>query len=205
MATYSEIETRVKDFMEDDSDEFDVSFDVMLKNAELRISKELNVDSMIEYKTGTLTQGVNTLAREAAIIAVRRFEITVNNEKRPVFFRQTSFISDYWPNAAKTDIPLYYGNQDEATWLIAPTPKAAYSYSIENEQRITGLSSGTPTTWLSINQEDLLFYACLLEGGIFDQDPEDQTTYLELYQRTLDTTIAEVERNRSDHNNAMAG
>ena len=205
MANYSQIEARVKNFMEDDYPEFDASFDTMLENAELRISKELNTDAMIEYVNGTLTTSTATLARAAAVIAVRRFEITVNSEKRPVFFRQNSFISDYWPNATLTGVPLYYGNQDEANWILAPTPDSNYPYSIETEQRITGLSELVPTTWLSLNQPDLLFYACLLEGGVFDQDSEDQATYLQLYQRTLDTTIGEVERNRSDLNNAMAG
>lgn len=202
--TYDELVARLKAFLEDDYTEFSSSIDTMIEHAELQIAKELEVDAMIQHETGALTLGTATVDKpNTAIVSVRSFTITVNGKKVPLFMRQKSFLDAFWPDATKKDTPRFYANYDEDTWQVAPTPKAAYAFSAETVQRITGLSSSTTTTWISLNHPDLLFYAVCLQGGVFDQDSEDGKRYAELYERALTGARAEVDRVRSDLNSIL--
>ena len=203
MVTYTDLVARVKNWLEDDYAEFDADIDNMIELAEFRISKELNVDAMIVYQKGNLVPGERLFGKDEPVVAVRNFFIIAGTERVPVFFRSNSFVEDFWPDHSKTKQPRYYSNYDQTQWAIAPTPDLGYAVEIETEQRIRGLSETTPTTWLSVNAPDLLFYACALEGGVFDRDTEDGTRFAELYQRALDNTKLEVARVRSDLNNVM--
>lgn len=204
MATYTDIVARLKAFLEDDYTEFAASIPTMIENAEQAISRELEVDAMIERANGTMTSGNQLLTRASAIVSVNYFYITVSNKRRPLFFRKTSYLDSYWPNPTKKDVPRFYGNHDEVNWQITPTPKANYPYVAETLQRIAGLSESTPTTWISLNYPDLLFYACCLQGGVFDMDTDDTNRFQPLYDRALETAIAEVDRVRSDLNTMHA-
>ncbi len=204
MASYNDLLTRVKGFLEDDYAEFETFFAAMVENAESRIARELNIDAMIQYATGTLTIGDRTLIRSALVRAVNRFEITVDGVIHTLYMRQPSFLSDYWPTITDTAIPKYFAIEDEATWVVAPTPDAAYAYKIETQERITGLSASTQNTWLSDEYPDLFFYGICLEGNVFEQDSEEATNFGTLYDRALASAIAEVERDRQDKNNQAA-
>ena len=205
MVDYANLKTRIKNWLENDYAEFDADIDNMIELAEHRISKELNLDAMIEYQAGTLTAGQHLLAKDTPVVSVRHFTITVSGEIVTLFFRQTSFLDDYWPDRTKTDIPRYYANYDETRWQMAPIPKAAYPFSIETEQRITGLSDSMTNTWLSDNAPDLLFYAATFEAGVFDRDSDDAGRFGELYNRALESVREEVARVRSDRNQEQAG
>lgn len=197
---YTQLQTRLQNFMEDSYTEFTDSIDTMIENAEQAISRELEVDAMIEHDAGTLTASANTLAKASAIVSVRSFYITVNSKRVPLLYRQKSYLDAFWPDTSKTDVPRFYTNYDETKWQFAPTPKSAYAYSAETLQRITGIASSS-TTWIGDNYPDLLFYACCLQGGVFDMDEGDVSRFQPLYERALETARAEVERVRSDLNN----
>jgi hypothetical protein len=202
---YTELKTRIRNWLEDDYDEFTTDIDNMIELGEYRISKELNADAMITYQTGNLVVNNNQLAKDGNVVAVRKFNIVSGTKRFPLFFRTTSFLDDYWPDRSKTDRPLYYSNYDETTWQVAPVPDTGYPVEIECEERIIGLSDTVTNTWLSDNAPDLLFYACALEAGVFDQDSEDGRRFAELYDRALGSARAEVSRVRSDMNQEKAG
>ncbi len=166
---YTELKTRIQNWLEDEYSEFSGSIDTMIENAEYRISRDLNMDAMIEHVTGTFTAGNETHPIDANVVAVRNFRITVGGKIRQLFFRETSYLYDYWPNLTKKGAPEFYANHDATNWLIIPPPDQAYNYEIESEKRVLPIKTLT-NTWLGDNWPDLLFYACCLEAGVFDQD-----------------------------------
>lgn len=201
--TYAELIADLQTWMENTATTFTDSLDTIIDMAERRISKELNCDAMREQATLTLVNGTATAAKPATAVAINW--VRVGNTP-PLEFRTLSFLLDYAPNAATTGTPRYYGNQDESTLYFAPTPNAAaaaLTCRCEFDARITGLSAGTTTTWVSLNQPDLLFYACLLESGAFEKAGDDEQRYSALYDRALKSAQAEVARTRSDATSLM--
>lgn len=204
MTTYTELVTRLQNFTEDPDSEFSDEIDTIIENAELRIARDLDVENftaMTERVTGSMSTGNREIARTSAVISVSQFNI-VNGSARPVLQkRPESFLNFFWPDRTATGVPRYYADLDETKWVVAPTPDDTYAYEIETKQRITGLSSGTPTTWISTQHPDLLFFACLVEGEIFHTNPEDLALYEGRYQQALEGVNRESIRNRMDATN----
>lgn len=200
--TYTELVAYLQSFLVDDDPDFTTTVvDEVIDNGERRISKDLNIDAMIEYDTGTLTSGNHLLAKPSGWISNRSFNIiTAGTTRKPLWFRTIPFCDDYAPDRAATAEPQFYSNHDEVNWRIAPTPDSNYAYEAEHEVRINGISSGTPTTWISLNHPELLRSACLKEGAIFHKDLADKAGYEEDYTGHLERTQIEVARQRSDRN-----
>ena len=200
MTTYADFKTRIKAYIEDDYTEFDTSIDDIVGNAELRISRDINLDAMLVRATGNFTIGAETLAKPASCVAIKWFTYTdINGDQQFLQFRTTSFLRDYAPNKATTGSPRYYGNLDEDTLELAPTPDATSAYEMEHEVRVDGLTASDGTsTWLSTDAEDLLLYACLVEGEIFHKNEGSLAMYEKKYEESLVATTAEVARIRGD-------
>lgn len=198
---YSELVARLQAYHEDPDADFSAVVDDIIGLAELRISKDLDCDAMINFKAdGTMTSGDHKLTKPVGCVAVNHFNYTISGTKRVIleFRRETSFLVDYHPDRAVTDPPRYYSNWGADEWYLAPTPDSNYPYEVEYGARISGLSSVVTTTWITLNYEDLLFFACLVEGDIFHKAPENVVLYEKKYAYELSTAKAEVERIRSD-------
>lgn len=200
--TYDELKTYLENFLVDDDADFTTTvIDEVIDNAERRISKDLNIDAMIEYDTGTLTSGNHLLAKPSDWIATRSFNIiTTGTTRKSIFFRTETFCDDYSPDRAVTAEPQFYANYDEVNWRFAPTPDSNYAYEAEYEVRLNGLDGSTSTTWISLNHPELLRSACLKEGAIFHMDASDKDEYEKDYLGHLERTQFEVARQRSDRN-----
>lgn len=198
MMDYATLVAQLEAWQEEDGAEFTASVDTIIDLAEQRISKELDCDAMRAQTTLTLVAGTATVAKPALAVGVNWVRIGSNP---PIQFRDLTFMLDFAPDATATGTPRYYGNKDADTLYFAPTPNtaaAALTTTCEYFFRITGLSSDTTTTWISVNAFDLLFYACLVESGVFLKNAEDGKRYGDLYARALETAKAEVARVRSD-------
>lgn len=202
MVTFADLETRVKAWAVNDGTIFDTNFDVMLENAEYKISRELNADGMIIHKTSSMTASTPFIDKPSDAVDTHNFAFidSADSSKRKFLeFRTLSYIQDFSPLRTATGTPLFYGNWDEDTWYIGPTPDLSYAVEVEYEARITGLSASNTTTWISINYPDMLFNAVLLEAGTFEKNSKMEERYEGRYGRDLLTAQAEVARIRGDH------
>lgn len=201
MVTFANLETRVKNWAENNDTEFDAEFDTMLENAEYRVSRELNADAMIIHKTAVFTGAMQFIDKPSDAVNVCSFAFidSADSSKRKFLeFRTLTYMQDYWPVRSDTGTPLFYGNWDENTLYVAPTPDLGYATEIEYEARIVGLSSSNTTTWLSINYPDLLFAACLIEAGAFEKNQNMKESFQGVHDRNLISAQAEVARIRGD-------
>ena len=200
---YATLVAQLQAWQEEEGAEFLASVDTIIDLAEQRISKELDCDAMRAQDTLALVAGTPTIAKPTLAVGINWVRIGSNP---PIEFRTLSYMLDYAPDATSTGTPRYYGNKDASTLYFAPTPNsaaAALTTTCEYFFRINGLSSTTTTTWISVNAFDLLFYACLLESGVFLKNVEDDKRYGELYARALESAKAEVARVRSDATSPM--
>jgi hypothetical protein len=83
--------------------------------------------------------------------------------------RDTSFISEYNSTGA-TGEPKYWANWNEEYIIVAPTPDSTYTVQINYIKDPPHFTS-TNTTYLSINQEQLLLYGVLVEAYGFLKGP----------------------------------
>lgn len=203
MVTYADMETRVKAWAENEGTKFDTAFDVMVENAEYRLSRELNADGMILHKATTFTGATEFLDKPGDAVNVRTlmFVDTNDGSKRKFLdFRTLSYMQDFAPLRTATGAPEMYGNWDENTLYIAPTPDSGYACEMDYEARIIGLSVSNTTTWISINYPDLLFNAIMLESGAFTKSSQAAQLYEGRYTRDITTAQAEIARIRGDDN-----
>ena len=91
----------------------------------------------------------------------------------------TNFMAEYNPKG-ETGVPKYYSYWDEDTLVFAPTPDATYTIQLNYILKTLGLSSTTPTTYLSQKFPNGLLYACLVEAYGFLKGPVDM---LQLYDK----------------------
>ena len=201
MATFDELETRVKNWAENEGTEFDTEFDTMVENAENRLSRELNAEAMLIHKTATLTVGQAFLDKPLDGVNIRSLSFidgSDSNKRKYLEFRTVTYLGDYHPVRAAVGTPRYYANWDEKTWLLAPAANAQDVIEAYYEARITGLSDTVTTTWISVNYPDLLFYAILIEAGCFEKNAEMAGKYSQLYRTALTSAQAEIARIRGD-------
>jgi hypothetical protein len=71
------------------------------------------------------------------------------------------------------------------TIAIAPTPNAVYKFEIGITKKPTGLGTSNTTTWVSVNAERALLYACMVEAFKFLKAPQDQQVYEQAFQEAL--------------------
>ena len=87
--------------------------------------------------------------------------------------KDLSFLTEYNKNSNTTGVPKYYGNWDNDTVYVAPTPSSGFTVELALNRMPSSLTSAgsSGTTWLSTNGEDVLLYGCLVEAYKFLKGP----------------------------------
>ena len=205
MTTYSELVTQIREYTETDSNVFTtVIVNDFIEHAELRIFRDVDLDVFRKYQTASLTSGDAFVGMPGATPSSFSFIRSVNifspsgslggltdNERRYLEKKDTTFMSEYFPNRTSTGIPKYYANWDNDTIILAPAPNAAYTIELAYNAQETGLSSSNTTTWVSNNAPGLLLYACLIEAFKFLKNPNMVAMYSQAYQELLTPLAAE--------------
>lgn len=209
--TYAQLVARLKQYTEDNEAPFagaiDPLIDDIIDRAEKRISKDLHCDAMLvtARPTAVLPAGQYWIAKPADWIANNHFTLFPQPSGTPIVlaFRTRSFVERVYPVSTTRGDPRYYCNYDHTSWRMAPAVNVACSAEIIYEARISGLSAVTPSTWISANQPELLFKACLTEAEVYHKSPDTKAMYEADYMADLDRTKGEISRQRSDATNLV--
>lgn len=198
--TYDELDALLQAYTED-TDDLAAQIPDIVSRSEIRISKDLNIDAMNKIATAPLSSGSYWLNKPSDWVATLHLELLDGNDRIMLEHATESMINDYWRDRTQTKEPRFYCNWDEGWFLLSPSLDKAYTAELKYEVRVTGLSSGTQTTWLSLNHPDLLLKRCLCESAIFHKSPESGAVYEKDYAMILKATQDEVVRQRSDATN----
>jgi hypothetical protein len=169
--TFAELLQKVRDYTEVDSNVLtDSILDSMIRDAELRIFREVDADYAREYATANLninspylqlpnatsTSGLTSTRRAIIVRSFLVYDSTQSpTTKEYLDKRDTSFIFEYNSTGA-TGVPKYYANWKETTLIMAPTPDAQYQVQLSYIYTPDHLSATNTTTYLSDNVPDLL-------------------------------------------------
>jgi len=176
--TYDELVTNIRNYTEVNSNVFtNAVINTFITMAENQILRDIDLDVFKLEVSGTMTSGNKFLATPSDILTHRYIMITSGNNQIFLNFRDTSFMKEYWPNGASTDIPKYYSVWDQNTFYIAPTPNANFAVELGYIYRPEQLSSTNTTTWMSVNAPEALLYACLLQAYSYTKGPPEMLQY----------------------------
>ena len=198
---YSTLTTNIKNFLEDDSTEFDTSIDQIIGQAESMIFQRLpNLPCYRSIATGKLVVGTSEYTITSARI-IRNVSVTVSSEISYLNHRVDSYLRDYWPNSSSTGTPIMFSTKNagssDLVITLAPTPSATLDYAVDYIKPITGLSSSNTTNWIGNNAENVLLSACLYESSAFLKAPETVTLYKAQFDEAVQLMQQEMLRDRT--------
>ena len=159
-----------------------------ITQAEQRIYNTIQFPSLRANVTGTLTANNKYLACPADFLAVYSMAV-INPDTSYTFLlnKDVNFIREAYPTPTDTGVPAYYAlfgpvstNEAELTFILGPTPDAAYSVELHYfyyPESITTTASGT--TWLGDNIDSVLLYGSLVEGYTFMKGEADVIAFYE--------------------------
>lgn len=198
--TYDELVAILQGYTEDTGDLVD-ELPGIVERAEIRISKDLNIDAMNEIATAPITGGTYWVGKPADWVATLELTFLDGTDRIPLESTTESLANDYWRDRTQTGVPRFYANWDQDWFLVVPPADKSYTAEIKYEARIAGLSSGTQTTWISLIHPDLLLACCLCESATFHKGAANKELYETDYAKILKRTQDEVVRQRSDATN----
>tara|TARA_B100000003_G_scaffold26979_1_gene21362 strand:- start:2976 stop:3674 length:699 start_codon:yes stop_codon:yes gene_type:complete len=213
--TYAELLQKVRDYTEVGSSVLsDSILQSMIRDAELRIFREVDADYMREYATANLqtnspylelpnasgSSGTQTTRRSIIVRSFLVYDSTQSpTTKEYLDKRDTSFIFEYNSTGA-TGVPKYYANWKETTLIMAPAPNAQYQVQLSYIYTPDALTSTNTTTYLSNNVPDLLFYATMIQAYEFLKGPMDMyKIYSDKYNVAIQSfALEQMGRRRRD-------
>ena len=210
--TYAELLQKVRDYTEVGSSVLtDSIIQGMIRDAELRIFREVDADYTREYATANLNinspyldlpSSPATTGTRTSII-VRSILVFDSNQspttKEYLEKRDTSFIFEYNSTGA-TGVPKYYANWKETTLIMAPAPDAQYKVQLSYIYSPDELSATNTETYVSKNAPDLLFNAVMVNAYEFLKGPMDMyKIYSDKYNVAIQSfALEQMGRRRRD-------
>jgi hypothetical protein len=167
--TYSELKSLIQDYLQNTETSFVSNINNVIKQAEERILKTVKLPVFRKNVSGNLSSGSEYLATPTDFLDNFSLSITNSSEQSFLLFKDVNFIREAYPNASTTGIPKHYALFDDSTFIVGPTPNAAFTVELHYFYRPTSITAGADsgTTWLSTNARNALLYASLIEGYMY--------------------------------------
>lgn len=183
---YTELTAAICDYTQNFETDFVANIPLFVQQAEQRIYNTVQFPSLRKNVTGSTTQDNKYLScpndflsvySMAVIDALGNYEYLLNKD--------VNFIRQAYPNP-NTDkaIPKYYALfgptvsgatiSDELSFILGPTPDAAYSVELHYYYYPESISvAADGQTWLGDNFETVLLYGSLVEAYTFMKGEQD--------------------------------
>ena len=172
--TYTTLKTAIQDYVQSTETTFVSQLPRFILNAEERILKQCQLDVFRKNVAGSLTASNKFLTKPTDFLAPFSLSVINSSNNEFLLYKHVTFLQDYTPNPATEGVPLYYGDWDENTFLVAPTPSSALSVELHYFYRPTSITTTSDgTSWLGDNAELTLLYGALVEAYIFMKGEQD--------------------------------
>jgi len=174
---------------------------VFIQQAEQRIFNSVQFPSIRKNVTGTTSSSNKYLSSPGDFLAVYSMAVIDNTGAYEYLLnKDVNFIREAYPTPTDTGKPKYYALfgptttndappniTNELTFILGPTPDAAYSVELHYyyyPESITVAASGT--SWLGDNFDSVLLYGSLLEAYTFMKgEPDVIANYEKRYTDAL--------------------
>jgi hypothetical protein len=185
--TFATLKTAIQDYTDNTETTFDNNLTRFIVNTEERILKECQLDVFRRNSQGTTSASTKFLSKPTDFLAPFSLSVVNDSSNEFLLYKQVTFLQDYTPNPATTGVPLYYGDWNDETFLLAPTPNDAFTMELHyffRPDSITVTSDGT--SWLGDNAQLAMLYGSLVEAYTFMKGEQDLLTlYNNRYMESL--------------------
>jgi len=193
---YTQLVDAVSDYTENTFTTTEMN--TFIHQAEQRIYNSVQFPSLRRNVTGVMTTNNKYLQCPADFLAVYALAvINASGEYEYLLNKDVNFIRQAYPQPTDTGIPKYYAlfgprsdNAAELTFILGPTPDAAYNselhYFFYPESIVTATN-----TWLGDNFDTVLLYGTLVEAYTFMKGEADM---LGLYDGKYKEALALAKR-----------
>lgn len=181
---YSQLSALIQDYAQNFGSEFVAAIPNIVQQAEDRIYKSVQIPALKRNQQANLSAGVKYLSLPPDFLATYSVAITVGGDQTYLLEREVSWIGEAVQGVAQ-GAPRYYALFDQDTFLIGPTPNAAYPVELHYFYEPPSIVTAG-TSWLGDNAESVLFYGCLVEAYAYMKGEADLIT---LYKARYDDAL----------------
>ena len=193
MSTFSQLQTDIKNYMEDDGTEFSTSLTQFISNTELKLSRDLSTPEFKRKVTSAFSANDPFLTMPTDLVTLEHLQVIDSNVRTMLQLKSDEYITEFWPNRTSTGVPRYYTYFDTSTIYVAPTPSSNLSLELSYKRRLPALSSSNTSNFLTTDAYDALLYGCLIEASLFNRNDKLVQYYTELYKKA----VADVNREQN--------
>jgi hypothetical protein len=176
--TFTTLKTAIQDYTDNAESTFVSQLTRFILNAEERILKECQLDVFRKNSQGNTTASTKFLTKPTDFLAPFSLSVISSSSNEFLLYKHVTFLQDFTPNPATTGVPVYYGDWDESTFLLAPTPSDSFTMELHYFYRPTSITATSDgTSWLGDNAELAMLYGSLVEAYTFMKGEENLLTF----------------------------
>ena len=176
--TFATLKTAIQDYTDNAETTFVNNLTRFILNAEERILKEVQLDVFRQNSQGTTTASQKFLPKPSDFLAPFSLSVVNSSSNEFLLYKHITFLQDFTPDPSTTGVPAYYGDWNDTTFLLAPTPNDALTMELHYFFRPTSISATADgTSWLGDNAELALLYASLVEAYTFMKGEAELLTF----------------------------
>jgi hypothetical protein len=184
--TFTTLKTAIQDYLETTETSFVANLPAIIRQAEDRILKSVQLPDFRKNSIGTTSDGNKYLQVPDGFLAPYSLALD-NSGYEFLLFKDVNFIREAYPVATDKGTPKYYGIFDSENFILGPTPSSNFAVELHyfyKPDSITTASSGT--SWLGTNAESTLLYGSLVEAYTFLKGEADlMQLYVGRYEEAI--------------------
>jgi hypothetical protein len=182
---YTELTAAICDYTQNFEQDFVSNIPVFVQQAEQRIFNTVQFPSIRKNVTGTMSANNKYLSCPGDFLATYSIAvIDATGAYEYLLNKDVNFIRQAYPTPTATGIPKYYALfgpttagtviTDELSFILGPTPNAAYSVELHYYYYPESISvAADGRTWLGDNFDSVLLYGSLVEAITFMKGEAD--------------------------------
>jgi hypothetical protein len=183
--TYTTLKATIQDYVQSTETDFVANIDTIIKQAEDRILKSVQLPDFRINKLGSLTSGNQYLTMPSDFLAPYSLAVDDSGYEY-LIFKDVNFIREAYPSSSTTGTPKYYAIFDENTFILGPSPDDDFTVELHYFYKPASIVDDG-TSWLGTNAESVLLYGCLVEAYTFLKGEADLLqVYMARYQEALE-------------------
>lgn len=193
--TYTTLSQAIQDYVESDETTFVGQIGTIVKQAEDRILKSVQLPDFRKNVTGSTTGSDQYLGIPTDFLAP--YSLAADNSGYEfLIFKDVNFIREAYPANTTEGVPKYYAIFDDEFFILGPTPDAAYTVELHYFHRPASIVDNS-TSWLGTHAEAALLYGSLIEAYTFLKGDADM---LQLYTQRYNEAMQQLSELASPQN-----
>lgn len=172
---YTELTDDLKQYLVNEESEYVERIPLFVRMAEEEVYGRVKIPDFRANSTNTMTIQNEYLDVPTGFLSVMSFRIVVSGSEVTLLEKDVDFIREAYPDPDDYAQPVYYSIYDDDTFLVGPTPDAAYTVKLryyKEPESITTVSGGQ--TWLGDNFENVLLYGSLKHAYMYMRGNQQQ-------------------------------